>query len=169
MTSLPLEVPDEASLVRFSHWGWLGIRNQVIHAMFNTVHRRNSPNDLCAKCYTVAASSLLAMPIVSLFPLQLMTMWKELRRPALLKGNFSILQPGPYFPIFFLTKWLMGTIIFETGPVLSETAATGSCETGGNVILLSTSKVCPQKVLVFATDRPHNIMERVPTEIDLFF
>ena len=36
----------------------------------------------------------------------------------------------------FVSKWLMGTTIFEIGPVLSETAAAGSHKRGCNVISL---------------------------------
>lgn len=51
MTSLPLQVPDGASTVRFSHWHWPGIRNQESPVQYLIrLHRANSPSDLCATC-----------------------------------------------------------------------------------------------------------------------
>lgn len=44
----------------------------------------------CQAVCTVAASLVLAMPIVFVFPLQWVTMWKGLGWPALLKGNYAI-------------------------------------------------------------------------------
>ena len=62
-----------------------------------------------------------------------------------LKGIF---QPGPYFPFVFVSKRLMGTKIFDVGPVLSKIAAVGSGETSYNAsygaivqILLTFTKV----------------------------
>ena len=48
------------------------------------------------------------------------------------KGNFVFYQPGPHVTMFL---FLMGTTIFEIGPVLRKNAVTGSCEPVCNVTL----------------------------------
>lgn len=43
---------------------------------------------------------------------------------ACLKGNFSIFQPGSYFPVFFVSLWLTGTMKRATMRVASCRALT---------------------------------------------
>lgn len=57
----------------------------------------------CQAVCAVAASLVLAMPIVLVFPPRWVTMWKGLRWPALLKGNYAILQCIPLSHIIWLT------------------------------------------------------------------
>lgn len=70
MSSLPVEVPDDASLVRFS----LACNQApIVNAMFDNVHAKRTLLLTFVLNVTGDATSLLAMPILSLFPPQLMT------------------------------------------------------------------------------------------------
>lgn len=55
-------------------------------------------------------------------------------------------QPVFMDPVFhvYVSKWWMRTAVFKIGPLLSESTAAGNCETGDSIV------------------------ERIPTETDLF-
>ena len=48
----------------------------------------------------------------------------------MLKGNFCIFEPGPYFLVqvsyIFVSEWLMGTKSFAIGPLLQEMELQGN-------------------------------------------
>ena len=90
------------------------------------------------------------------------------------KGKVWDFSTWTEFSHHFVSYWLMGATIFETGPILSKSASGGSHETGCNVILWGNSNVHPLKVLVFTTDGlrvfvSDNIMERTIQRNEMFF
>lgn len=78
---------------------------------------------------------------------------------------------------YFVFKWLMGSTMFEEGPVISESTSIGSRKTGCNVILwgnsacpcMSTKSACFcywQAEFVIKSD---NIMEKTILRKKMFF